>query len=233
MNCHCLLLSNVTATGDSDSVNSDSLTRLQILQRSNRGDEIADADLMLRGPGDMLGLSQSGLRAGKSVDPDAHWSLLQAASLFGRRFMHEPNERGTVEVMHKKEVPAASSNNTLVEILSESDGCTFFDETSISSSRGFALRVMLALFGDQNGDESNTLLEAISTLQELDASKTSDVSHDDSSIHSKLAAFCEERTRALQTASPRSYSNQEVEAPAVAVDTQVRLDVHLMIALAE
>ena len=46
---HCLLLSNVTSAQERE--DSSSLTRLQILTRSNKGRAIADADLLLRGPG--------------------------------------------------------------------------------------------------------------------------------------------------------------------------------------
>ena len=49
LHCHCLLLSNVTSAQERD--DSNSLTRLQILTRTNKGSEIADADLLLRGPG--------------------------------------------------------------------------------------------------------------------------------------------------------------------------------------
>lgn len=49
ISCHCLLLTNVIGANQEGPT---SLTRLQILQKSNRGEEIADADFLLRGPGE-------------------------------------------------------------------------------------------------------------------------------------------------------------------------------------
>jgi len=45
LKCNCLLLSS--ASGDSQN----SFSRLEVLRKSSRGDQIADADFMLRGPG--------------------------------------------------------------------------------------------------------------------------------------------------------------------------------------
>ena len=49
LKCSCILLSNVITTNQEGP--GSSLTRLQILQKSNKGEEIADADFFLRGPG--------------------------------------------------------------------------------------------------------------------------------------------------------------------------------------
>ena len=48
LKCNCLLLSNSIGQQQEGS----SLSRLQILQQTTRGEEIADADFMLRGPGE-------------------------------------------------------------------------------------------------------------------------------------------------------------------------------------
>ncbi len=58
LKCNCLLLSNVTTANQ----NPDSLTRLQILQKSNKGEEIADADFYLRGPGKWQHISHANSR---------------------------------------------------------------------------------------------------------------------------------------------------------------------------
>lgn len=50
LKCSCILLSNIISTKNQDGP-APSLTRLQILQKSNKGEEIADADFFLRGPG--------------------------------------------------------------------------------------------------------------------------------------------------------------------------------------
>ena len=47
LKCNCLLLSDAAANQEDSS-----LSRLQILQKCSRGDQIADADFMLRGPGE-------------------------------------------------------------------------------------------------------------------------------------------------------------------------------------
>ena len=51
VSCHCLLLTNFIGAKQEGTK---SLTRLQILQKSNRGEEIADADFLLRGPGELV-----------------------------------------------------------------------------------------------------------------------------------------------------------------------------------
>ena len=50
LKCSCILLSNIITMKNQDGP-APSLTRLQILQKSNKGEEIADADFFLRGPG--------------------------------------------------------------------------------------------------------------------------------------------------------------------------------------
>src|SRR5207253_1368809 len=49
---YCILLSSTNA--------SESLEKLKTLERTSDGFEIAEADLKLRGPGDILGTAQSG-----------------------------------------------------------------------------------------------------------------------------------------------------------------------------
>jgi ATP-dependent DNA helicase RecG len=44
-----------------DGKNAQSLEKLRILEQSNNGFEIAEADLRLRGPGDLMGSAQTGL----------------------------------------------------------------------------------------------------------------------------------------------------------------------------
>ncbi len=50
---YCILLTSAA--------NPDAMEKLRTLERSNNGFEIAEADLQLRGPGDLLGTAQSGL----------------------------------------------------------------------------------------------------------------------------------------------------------------------------
>jgi ATP-dependent DNA helicase RecG len=55
------------------------LEKLQALVDSNDGFEIAEVDLRLRGPGDLLGTAQSGLSDIKFVDFLADTALLREA----------------------------------------------------------------------------------------------------------------------------------------------------------
>jgi len=187
LKCQCLLLSS---TIDVDQDDSNSLTRLQILQKCNRGAEIADADMLLRGPGDMLGYHQSGMKSGFTVDPAIHWGLLEAATKFGRSFLQEPSKKDAVDGMSEDESRRSPpTNDTLENLLAEGKMTSFYDQTSASTSQGLALRIMMALFGEWKNDESNPL-EAINTLQKLDASKGELAQHDQS-IHAKIVAFCD------------------------------------------
>ncbi|HZJ14292.1 MAG TPA: ATP-dependent DNA helicase RecG, partial [Chthoniobacteraceae bacterium] len=66
---YCILLS-----ASDDAV---SLEKLRILERTSDGFEIAEADLRLRGPGDILGTAQSGLPPLKIGDPVADHELMR------------------------------------------------------------------------------------------------------------------------------------------------------------
>ena len=68
---YCILLS-----ASDDAV---SLEKLSILERTSDGFEIAEADLRLRGPGDILGTAQSGLPPLKIGDPVADHELMRLA----------------------------------------------------------------------------------------------------------------------------------------------------------
>ncbi|MCX6874231.1 MAG: ATP-dependent DNA helicase RecG [Verrucomicrobia bacterium] len=62
-----------------DGKNPDSLEKLTILEHSSDGFEIAEADLRLRGPGDVLGTAQSGLADLRFTDFLADTTLLREA----------------------------------------------------------------------------------------------------------------------------------------------------------
>jgi ATP-dependent DNA helicase RecG len=71
----------------SDAKNEEAQSRLKILEQTNDGFKIAEADLKLRGPGELLGQQQSGamqLRFGNLVDD---WTLIrQARDLVAKGF---------------------------------------------------------------------------------------------------------------------------------------------------
>jgi ATP-dependent DNA helicase RecG len=63
----------------SDAKNAEAVEKLATLERTGDGFEIAEADLRLRGPGDLLGTAQSGLPPLKLGDPLADTGLMRLA----------------------------------------------------------------------------------------------------------------------------------------------------------
>jgi REP element-mobilizing transposase RayT len=63
----------------SDAKNAEAVEKLATLERTGDGFEIAEADLRLRGPGDLLGTAQSGLPPLKLGDPLADTELMRLA----------------------------------------------------------------------------------------------------------------------------------------------------------
>ncbi len=63
--------------------------RLEVMRRTEDGFQIAEADLKLRGPGEVLGTRQSGLPAFRLVDFAAHADLLPAANHDARRVLEQ------------------------------------------------------------------------------------------------------------------------------------------------
>jgi hypothetical protein len=184
------LLSNVTAASQSPA----SLTRLQILQKTNKGEEIADADFYLRGPGDMLGQLQSGIKKGRVVDLVNHWDLLDAATQFGRSFIELPSEK-LLQVSKTED-----ASHTIMTWLAERNATISHVNTNAASKQGLALRIMMALFAERRSVEGNTI-EVINTLQQLDASN-GEQTHDDETIHAKIVeAFFNQRND-LQSLDP-------------------------------
>ncbi len=65
----------------------DSIQRLEVMCRTSDGFEIAEEDLRLRGPGEMLGRSQSGLPPFRFADLVAHRPLMELARTTARTFV--------------------------------------------------------------------------------------------------------------------------------------------------
>src|SRR5690606_21649331 len=63
----------------SHKLSEDAKTRLQTMTRTNDGFEIAEVDLKLRGPGDLMGTQQSGLLTLKIADIVKDNQILQTA----------------------------------------------------------------------------------------------------------------------------------------------------------
>ncbi|MEL7130383.1 MAG: helicase-related protein, partial [Pseudomonadota bacterium] len=73
--------------------------RLETLRRTEDGFEIAEADFKLRGPGDMLGLRQSGAPMFRAIKLDAHGDLIPVARKDAQNIIEQDpafkTERGT------------------------------------------------------------------------------------------------------------------------------------------
>ena len=69
---YCILLRSAKAEGEA-------LEKLRLLEETSDGFKIAEADLRMRGPGDILGTAQSGLPPLKLGDPLADHALMQLA----------------------------------------------------------------------------------------------------------------------------------------------------------
>lgn len=81
---YCVLLT--------DGKNAESLEKLEVLEQSIDGFEIAEADLRLRGPGDVLGTVQSGMAALRFVEFLADTALLREARELADRLLEEDPE---------------------------------------------------------------------------------------------------------------------------------------------
>jgi ATP-dependent DNA helicase RecG len=69
-------------------LSADSKTRMETMVRTNNGFEIAETDLKLRGPGDLLGTQQSGLLDLKIADLVKDAQVLQEARQAAKEILH-------------------------------------------------------------------------------------------------------------------------------------------------
>jgi ATP-dependent DNA helicase RecG len=67
----------------------ESRERLRVLERTNDGFEIAEADLKMRGPGELLGQQQSGLPKFRFGDLSRDWDLIQQARSVAARLVEK------------------------------------------------------------------------------------------------------------------------------------------------
>jgi hypothetical protein len=204
-----------------------SLKRLDILRETMCCQQIADADFMLRGPGDLLGNAQSGVFQGRAASPDDHWGMIGVASYIGRAFSgHADLDTGALESQSNK-------FKLWIERLRSGELTSFYDQTDASSERGFNLRFMMALVSDwrPQENESSTTMQAISTLQKLSEIKGS-VSMDDERVQQKFASlmqsfFTQQQASKLNVAKPPVSQAEsprdepvEAEAPAFSYNTK-------------
>ena len=79
---YCILMT-------SHKLNNDSKTRLETMVRTNDGFEIAEVDLRLRGPGDIMGTQQSGVLNLKIADIIKDNDILQHARYFAKKILKD------------------------------------------------------------------------------------------------------------------------------------------------
>jgi ATP-dependent DNA helicase RecG len=77
---YCILMSGIK-------VSEDGMTRIKTMCNTNDGFEIAEADLRLRGPGDVTGTRQSGAIEFKTVDLALDYKILQHARANAQRII--------------------------------------------------------------------------------------------------------------------------------------------------
>lgn len=99
---YCILLT--------DGKNPDAMEKLQILARTSDGFEIAEADLAIRGPGDVLGTMQSGVSELRFADFLADTALLhEARALADKVFAEDPRLIGDHAALRKFIVDAENA----------------------------------------------------------------------------------------------------------------------------
>lgn len=85
-----------------DGKSSDALEKLEVMEKTDDGFKIAEADLRLRGPGDVLGTQQSGLSDLKFIEFLADTELVREARSLADALLHEdPSLAGHPELLAK------------------------------------------------------------------------------------------------------------------------------------
>ncbi len=80
----------------SHKLSNDSKTRLETMVRSNNGFEIADVDLKLRGPGDIMGTQQRGVLNLRIADIVKDKAILQLARFYAKKVLtSDPSLKAT------------------------------------------------------------------------------------------------------------------------------------------
>jgi ATP-dependent DNA helicase RecG len=104
---YCILMTSFKLT-------SDAKTRLKTMVDTNDGFEIAEVDLKLRGPGDLMGTQQSGILDLNIADlvKDAH-ILKRARTIATQVLKNDPNLKNEKHKYIKKAYIAMSKNNAL------------------------------------------------------------------------------------------------------------------------
>ena len=129
---HCILLSEEQHVNAAEAPPS-SLSRLDVLRETMSGQQIADADFMLRGPGDLMGMAQSGLFLGKAVNPEFRWSMLGAARALG------PASSGAA-TFAATEPSESESSKLLIKKIQSGELTAYYHSANASSESGLSGR---------------------------------------------------------------------------------------------
>ena len=109
---YCILMT-------SHKLSSDSKTRLETMTSTNDGFEIAEVDLKLRGPGDMMGTQQSGVLNLKIADIVKDNSILKSARFYASKILQEdPNLSMEKNLMIKNAYSRLVKNKTIWNYIS-------------------------------------------------------------------------------------------------------------------
>ena len=103
---YCILMTDTK-------LGSKSRERIQTMVRTNNGFEIADVDLRLRGPGDLLGIQQSGLLDLKIADLSQDSQILQAARAVAQQLLQEDPALAKPQNLPVKTALAHIRNHTM------------------------------------------------------------------------------------------------------------------------
>jgi ATP-dependent DNA helicase RecG len=87
---YCILMSGVKKSKEAS-------TRLQTMVQTNDGFEIAEVDLKLRGPGDLMGTQQSGVLQLKIADLIKDQEILKTARNYAKKLISEDPELDKIE----------------------------------------------------------------------------------------------------------------------------------------
>ena len=100
-------------------LSNDSKTRLETMTATNDGFEIAEVDLKLRGPGDLMGTQQSGVLNLKIADIVKDNSILQSARYYATRILKEdPNLSEEKNLVVKNAYARLVKNKTIWNYIS-------------------------------------------------------------------------------------------------------------------
>lgn len=100
-------------------LSNDSKTRLETMTSTNDGFEIAEVDLKLRGPGDLMGTQQSGVLNLKIADIVKDNSILQSARFYASKILKEdPNLSEDKNLVIKNAYSRLVKNNTIWNYIS-------------------------------------------------------------------------------------------------------------------